>query len=110
MAITKETEEKLQQLQIYEQNLQGFMIQKQTMQMQLVELENALAEIDKSETAYRIIGNIMVCARKDELKKDLEAKKETSGLRIKTIEKQEALIRERAEKLQNEVLGNIKEE
>ncbi len=110
MTISKETEEKIQQLQLFEQNLQNFIMQKQTMQMQVVELESALDELKKTDTAYRIVGNIMVKANKEELIKDLESKKEVSALRIKTIEKQETLIRERAAKIQKEVLGEIKEE
>ncbi len=110
MTISKETEEKIQQLQLFEQNLQNFIMQKQTMQMQIVELESALDELKKTETAYRIVGNIMVKANKEELVKDLESKKEVSALRVKTIEKQEAMIRERAAKIQTEVLGEIKEE
>ncbi|MBI3033779.1 prefoldin subunit beta [Candidatus Woesearchaeota archaeon] len=110
MAVSKDTEEKIQQLQIFEQNLQNLMLQKQAMQMQLVESESALGELEKTGTAYRIIGSIMVSSDKDELKSLLGGKKETTELRIKTIEKQEKLIRERATKLQKEVLGEIKEE
>ncbi len=110
MAMSKETEEKLQQLQMFEQNLQNFIVQKQTLQMQLAEIENALGELEKSTTSYRIIGNIMVMSPKEEITKDITQKKEMAELRIKTIEKQEQMIRERAQKLQNEVLGEMKEE
>ncbi|MBI2133539.1 prefoldin subunit beta [Candidatus Woesearchaeota archaeon] len=110
MTIPKDVEEKIQQLQLLEQNLQNFIIQKQTLQMQLVELENAITELEKTETAFKIIGNIMVKVSKDELKKDLESRKEVSALRANTIEKQEILIRERASKLQKEVLGEMKEQ
>lgn len=110
MAIPKEAEEKLQQLQLFEQNLQNFMMQKQALQMQLVEAESALEELKDASTAYRIIGNIMVKAEKEELTIELASKKETTELRIKAIEKQEAMLRERATKLQQEVLGALKDE
>lgn len=110
MSLSKETEEKLQQLQLFEQNLQTFIMQKQTLQMGLAEVESAIGELEKTKKAFRIIGNIMVDADKEELKQELTSRKETSELRIKTIEKQEKMIRERAQKLQNEVLGDIKKD
>ncbi|MBI4438563.1 prefoldin subunit beta [Candidatus Woesearchaeota archaeon] len=110
MAVQKATQEKIQQLQMYEQNLQNFILQKQALQMQLVEIETALAELAKTKTAYRIIGNIMIDSEKTDLQKELESKKETSDLRIKAIERQEKIIRDKAVSLQNEVLGELKEE
>ena len=51
----------------------------------------------------------MVSSNKEDLKKDLESKKEAADLRVKTIEKQENSIREKAKKIQEEVSENIKE-
>ena len=103
------TQEKIGKMQLLEQNIQNFMMQKQQFQMQLVEIESALEELDKSDTSYKIIGNIMVLSNKDELKKDLDSKKEMVELRIKTIEKQEKGIKEKAQELQKEVLNDMKE-
>lgn len=104
----KETEEKIGRMQLLEQNLQNFLLQKQQFQSQLVEVSSALEELEKAETAYKIIGNVMVLSKKDDLKKDLESKKEMVELRIKTIEKQEEEIKGRAKKLQGEVLSEMK--
>lgn len=109
MPVPKEMEEKIEQLQLFEQNLQAMMLQKQALEMQLAEVGSALAELEKAESAYRIIGNVMLSAKKEDVQADLGAKRETAELRIRTIEKQEKLIRDRASKLQNEVLGAIKE-
>ena len=108
--ISKETEQKIGQLQLFEQSLQTLLAQKQQFQMQSVEIESALSELDKSEKAYKIIGNIMVASNKEDLKSDLKSKKEIADLRLKTLEKQENQIKEKAEKLQSEVLKNIKNE
>ena len=105
--ISKETEEKIGQLQMYEQSMQSFLAQKQQFQSQLLEIESALGEIDKTDTAYKIVGNIMVLADKKELKLDLESKKEILELRIKTMEKQENQVREKTSKLQSEILEKI---
>lgn len=104
----EETQQKISQLQLFEQSLQNVLIQRQQFQAQLVEIESALKEIESSKEAYKIIGNIMVSSRKEDLKKDLTAKKEVVELRIKTLGKQEKSIKEKATKMQEEVLEKIK--
>ena len=108
--MNKETENKIGQLQLYEQSLNSFLMQKQQIQAQLIEVESALKELKDAKTAYKIVGNIMVSAQKTELEKDLNKKKETIQLRIKTIEKQEKQIKEKAEVLQKEVMKELKPE
>lgn len=105
----KETEEKIGRMQLMEQNIQNLLMQKQQFQSQMIECTSALEELKKSETAYKIIGNVMVLSNKEDLKKDLEQKKEMTEIRIKSIEKQESEIKEKAKKLQQEVLSEIKD-
>jgi len=71
----KETKETISRLQIMEQNLQALGMQKQQFSTQLFEIDSALKELDKTETAYKIVGNIMVSANKDTLQKELTQKK-----------------------------------
>lgn len=106
--VSKETEQKIVQLQLLEQNLQNLLLQKQTLQTQVIEIENALSEIEKTkDSAYKIVGQIMVLTKKDELKKDLFSKKEIIELRIKNIEKQEQKIKEKSKEIQEEVTKEI---
>jgi len=106
--VPKEMEGRIAELQMMEQNLQGFLLQRQNFQSQLVEVESALGELDKTPMAYRIIGNIMVAADKAEMKNDLEQKKEILMLRLKTVEKQETKLKEKASKTQSDVLEEMK--
>ena len=106
--VSKEAEESINQLQLLEQSLQSFLVQKQQFQTQLVEVESALKELETSKESYKIVGNIMVQAPKEDLKKDLESKKEMLNIRIKTLEKQEKQIKEKSTKLQSEVVEKIK--
>jgi len=106
--IPEETQQKISQLQLFEQSLQNVLVQKQQFQSQLVEIESALNEIGTAKEVYKIVGNIMVDSKKDDLKKDLTSKKEIIELRIKTLEKQENNIKEKATKMQSEVLEKIK--
>lgn len=105
----KETEEKIGRMQIMEQNIQNFLVQKQQFQTQMIEIISALEELESAETAYKIIGNVMVLSKKENLKKDLKQKQEMMELRIKSIEKQETEIKDKAKKLQQEVLSEIKD-
>ncbi len=107
--INKEVEEKIAHLQLIEQNLQNFLLQKQTFHSQLLELENALSELKNlKEKPYKIIGNIMILTDKDKLEKDLNSKREIINLRIKNIDKQEQKLKERSNELQTEVMKELK--
>ena len=108
MADEKETQEKMAKLQQIEQELQSFLLQKQNFQNQTIEVDSALKELESSNESYKIIGNIMIRSGKDELVKDLKSKKEMASLRIKTIEKQENMLREKAGKIQSEVMEKLK--
>ena len=87
--------------------MQNLLMQKQQFQLQQVEIESALKELENVDEAYKIVGNIMVLSKKDDLKKDLSSKKEVMELRIKNMEKQEAQLREKASKLQDEVMKEM---
>ncbi len=105
----KESEKKVQELQLIEQNLSNLLMQKQTFQARLLENENAINELDSTKKqSYRIVGNILVAMDKEKLKKDLNNEKEIFELRIKNIEKQENKLKDHARELQEEVLKNLK--
>jgi len=111
MTQDKKTEEQIAQLQLVEQNLQNFLIQKQSFQTQLLEINNALKEMDSSkDKVYKIIGTVMVATNKETLSKDLNEKKELLNLRIKNIEKQEKDLKEKGSKIQEEVIKKLKHE
>lgn len=109
MKLSKETQQKIAQLQLLEQNLQNTLIQKQTFQSQILEMENALEELKKTKetTAYKVVGTIMIASKKDDLKKELDSKKEVLQLRIKNLEKQQEQIKEKATNLQQEVMKEM---
>ena len=52
----------------------------------------------------------MIASEKDTLQKELNAKKEVVELRLKNLKKQEDSLKEKAEKLQREVIGELKPE
>lgn len=109
MAEQKETEQKINQLQLLEQNLQNLALQRQQFQSQLIEVENALNELETTNQAYKIVSNIMVLTNIDELKKELQQRKEMIDIRIKNLEKQEEKLRAKAKELQKDVLSAMKD-
>lgn len=108
MDISPETQESISKLQLIEQNVQNLLMQKQQFQAQLFELESALKEIEKTDEAFKIIGNVMIKADKTAMKTELNSKKEIINLRLKNIDKQEKQMKDKAEALQKEVMGKLK--
>jgi prefoldin beta subunit len=109
MDIDNETQQKIQELQGFEQNLQQIMMQKQAFQMELGETENALTELEKAtDDVFKMVGNIMIKTDKTKTLEDLKKKKELLDLRLKSIETQETDLTKQAEELKAEVMRKIK--
>ena len=107
--MNKDAEQKINQLQMMEYNMHSLSNQRQQFHNQLLEIESALSDIEGKDTAFKIIGNIMVEMKQVDLKTSLEEKKERLQIRIKNIEKQEKGLKEKAEKIQKDVMQNLKE-
>jgi prefoldin beta subunit len=108
--MNKDLQEKINQLSMLDQSIQQYAMQKQQFAAQLNEVESAEKELDIAKSHFKIVGNIMVSADKEKLKKDLAEKKEILSLRVESFEKQEEKLREKAQSLQNEVLAAMKEQ
>jgi len=104
----KDTEERIGELQLLEQNMQNFAMQKQNFQAQLLEIDNALKEMEKAkDPMFKIVGNIMIASDKDSLKTDLGSKKDLLNLRVKSITKQENALKDKVKDLQEEVMKEL---
>lgn len=104
-----QTQQKIQELQMLEQGIQGLLSQKQPIQGELAEVENSLNEITKTKSdVYKVVGQIMIKSTPDELKKELDEKKQAISLRLNTLEDQEKELTSKIEKLRNEITKEIK--
>lgn len=104
----KELQEQIAQLQMLEQTIQQVILQKQTMQIQIGEMANALEELGKTnEKPFKVVGNVMVACEKNDLKKDIKDKKEMFEIRIKNIEKQEKDLKEKMDDLQKKLMERM---
>lgn len=104
----KDTQESLAQLQMYEQNIQQILMQRQALSNQSIEIESALRELENTKQAYKIVGNIMVLADAETLRKELGEKKELVELRLKNYEKQEEQIRQKAMDIKAKLMSAMK--
>ncbi|HDI03042.1 MAG TPA: prefoldin subunit beta [Candidatus Pacearchaeota archaeon] len=105
----KEREEILARIQLTEQALQNLLLQKQSFQLELLETENALSEVKSTKgDVFKIVGPVLVKAKKEDLIPELEKKKEILELRIKSIEKQEQEMKEKLTKEREEALKKLK--
>lgn len=105
-----QTREMVGQFQQYQQQLQAVLIQKETMQMQLMEISKALEELEstKNEKAYKITGQIMVSRPVEELKKELSETKEAIEVRISSLEKTEEKVTGKLKELEAELRKLVK--
>jgi|YelNatPaOPRAMG01_1025707.scaffolds.fasta_scaffold133413_2 prefoldin beta subunit len=71
-----------------QQQLRNVLIQKEALKIQVNEIESALEELRKSkeESVYKVVGNVMVKKKKDEVEKELNEIKEDSELKISSLE------------------------
>ena len=103
----KETQQKMQDMQVFEQNLQNLLMQKQSLHAQLSEIGDALNELKSAKEAYKLVGGIMVLSKKEHLTTSLNQRKKMFELRLNKISEQEKAIQEKANKLQSDILSEM---
>jgi prefoldin beta subunit len=98
-------QEKIQEMQILEQNIQNLFMQKQSFQIEFSETQSALKEIESSgDDVYKIVGQLMIKSNKDKIKGELENKEKFLEIRLTSIEKEESAMTEKLEKLREEIM------
>jgi prefoldin beta subunit len=103
--------EQLVRFEQLQQNLQAIAMQKQQVDLESNEVERALVELKKAsdtDPVYKSAGNILVRAKKDDLLKDLEERKELANTRSTVLAKQESRVRENIKDLQAKIEDALK--
>jgi prefoldin beta subunit len=103
--------EQLVRFEQLQQNLQAIVVQKQQVDLESSEVERALAELKKAadtDPVYKSAGNILVRAKKEDLTKELEERKELSNTRSMVLAKQETRVRENIKDLQTKIEDALK--
>ena len=96
----------LGQAQSYQQQMQAFVMQKETLNIQLMEITKAVDDLEKSKEAseiFRISGPILIKTKKADALKDLKEKQDLIKLRLSSIEKKERGIKEKIDDLREKL-------
>ena len=98
--------EQLVRFEQLQQNLQAILLQKQQVEVELSEVEKALAELTKmgpDGVVYKSAGSLLVKVNKDDIQKELQERKELANTRSAVLAKQEQRVRESAKEVQNKI-------
>ncbi|MBI5803777.1 prefoldin subunit [Candidatus Pacearchaeota archaeon] len=100
----KISKEKIDELRILEGNFQNLAAQKQALNAEISEVENAINEVDSSEgDIYKVTSGIMFKSKKESVMKELREKKRMLDSQFVSIEKQQKLLEKNSEELKSEI-------
>jgi len=108
-----EAQELIKQFQVSQQQLQSVLVQKESLNLQLIDIDGALKELSKldstkQKSAYKITGQIMINKPVSELIKELKDNKEAIDVRIKSLEKMETRLNSQLKELQEKLKKFLK--
>jgi len=98
---------KLQQLQA---QLNQVLAEKSVLEQELREVSRALEvlkDIPEDGEVFRVAGHLLVRIKKSDAEKELNERKELIELRLKTLEKQESLLRQQISDLQSKIQRSL---
>jgi prefoldin beta subunit len=104
-------QQRLLRLQQLQQTLQGVMAQKQQLELQLNEVEQAGNELEKMpETAviYKSIGSLLVKSKKTKVTTELKEREELLKMRVDVLGKQEERLRTQVKDLQEKLQRDLR--
>jgi len=104
-------QEQLLRLQQLQQTLEAVVSQKQQLELERSEIDNALAELEKmadDAVIYRSIGALLVKTEKKKTVDELREKKELTETRITVLTRQQTRTEERVKELQQIIQEKIK--
>lgn len=98
-----QVQERLLRFQQLQQTLQSVLAQKQQVEIELTEVEQALAELQKTSdeaVIYKAVGSLLVKTEKAKVTVDLNERKELLNMRASVLGKQEERLRSQMKELQ----------
>jgi len=105
-----QVQERLLRLQQLQHTLQTVLTQKQQLELELTETEQALSElekVDESAVIYKSVGSLLVKADKAKVTTELNERKELLNTRISVLGKQEERLRVQAKDLQTKLQRDL---
>jgi len=105
-----QVQERLLRLQQVQRNLQTILTQKQQVELELSETEQAITELGtmtKESVIYKSIGSLLVKSKKRKVEADLKERKELLDTRVEVLAKQEERLRSQMTQLQTKLKRDL---
>jgi len=105
-----QVQERLLRLQQVQRNLQTILTQKQQVELELNETEQAITELGtmtKESVIYKSIGSLLVKSKKAKVEADLKERKEILDTRVEVLAKQEERLRSQMNQLQTKLKRDL---
>lgn len=105
-----QVQERLLRLQQLQQTLQSVLAQKQQVEIEITEIEQATSELQKltdEAVVYKATGSLLIKAEKNKIATELTERKELLGTRTTVIAKQEERIRSQIKDLQTRLQQDL---
>ena len=106
-----QVQQRLLRLQQLQQTLQTVLTQKQQLELELNEVEQALSELEKltdTTVIYKSIGSLLVKAKKANVTTELTERKELLKTRVDVLGKQEERLRSQVKDLQAKLQQDLR--
>ena len=103
-------QERLLRLNQLQQTLQSVLAQKQQVEMELSEINQASSEVEKlteDATIYKATGSLMIKAEKGKVTSELTERKDLLNTRLGILTKQEERLRAQAKDLQSKLQQDL---
>ncbi|MBS7653564.1 MAG: prefoldin subunit beta [Candidatus Bathyarchaeia archaeon] len=104
-------QERLLRLQQLQETLQTVLAQKQQLDLDLLDIDRALGELEKTpdETIiYKSIGSLLIRTDKAKVTSELAERKELTSMRISVLTKQEERLRSQIKELQERLQKDLR--
>ncbi len=106
-----QVQQRLLRFQQLQQTLQAVLTQKQQLELELTEVEQALSELGnltENAVIYKSVGSLLVKSKKLKVTKELNERKELLNMRISVLGKQEERLRTQVKDLQTKLQRDLR--
>ena len=106
-----QVQQRLLRLQQLQQTLQAVLTQKQQLELELNEVEQALSELEKltdEAVIYKSIGSLLVKSERTKVTTELTERKDLLNTRISVLGKQEERLRSQVKELQTKLQQDLR--
>jgi len=106
-----QVQQRLLRLQQLQQTLQAVLTQKQQLELELNEVEQALSELEKltdEAVIYKSIGSLLVKSERTKVTTELKERKDLLNMRIGVLGKQEERLRVQVKDLQTKLQQDLR--